>query len=896
MTFRRATLATGIIALLCAPAVSPAVAQDAQSAQVEAAIASRPNDARLEACLASAPAVRDYRIAQESLANVGNPKWAAKFNCSGIGASWQEVAPQACCSVFERDKGRNADAAWNALQSCGWRAKLEERRPAYLTAARNCLGDAAPASPGATTAPRGDGADPWRNAPSADAVRRQVRGQDAFAVFGGPSWQIFNTAGRLRAVPGYLGDRLRQGYITLDDRRWLTDAVGTLGVPGLSVDAVLTQMGRGGPAAADAFVWFGPAFVRHYFPGTSLIVPVGRQDDSATTETCVLRKASSEHGTIRGCINGGGDFIRFDGGRPGTAAPSRPRLLRAGWPAPPAAVDLQLELAAAIVTAPGQEAAVAADQAPNGAAAILVLRGRVQVRERATSAVREVSAGEAVLVWPGTGVSRAVRAAPDRLAAATRPRIRGSLVLQPGETWEGRIPLGQRLVLELRAPWDKPAGAIYALEISINGRALTAPLVNKQSPMRYADGRNFPYLEPGSARWLVFYSHDWQSNNSGAGGGYEVRTDPGQAYRYEWDISALAGSAAPDVRFRNGLTSGPAVELRLVATDDVPVGPLPRVTDTAPAGPVTALDEREPNDLESGAMPVGWGTTVRAASTFTTAYQDRDHYLLDGAAAGRYTIRLTPGACPLWFNLPATGPSRTIAKAATIVIERLPSSDAGTRVRTTLEIEGQAASTAESVKTGLPDRWLLAVQNDAYSTRMDGTRRLVQCASGSPFVPEVPYTLAFSRDGAPTAAAPSPAPPATVPPPTGTSVVRGGDFGEPAGPTGRIFDLVMARGVEGGRPIGRTSEFLPGDNPIHLRFGLEGFAAGTQLTARWTYFPASGPMVIGTGEFTVPAASDYGTVSYELAAGKRWPAGRYEVEVLLGNTVLGSAAFNVAGR
>lgn len=54
-------------------------------------------------------------------------------------------------------------------------------------------------------------------------------------------------------------------------------------------------------------------------------------------------------------------------------------------------------------------------------------------------------------------------------------------------------------------------------------------------------------------------------------------------------------------------------------------------------------------------------------------------------------------------------------------------------------------------------------------------------------------------------------------------------------------------------------------------------------------------MVIGTGEFTVTPGVDDGTFSYELAAGKRWPAGGYEVEVLSGTTVLGRASFTVAG-
>lgn len=941
MHVRHAAIPAGIATLVLAVA-SPVAAQDSQTAQVEAAIAARQGDSRLDACLTSASAVRDFRTAQESLANVGNPKWAPKFNCSGIGASWQEVAPQACCSVFERDKGRNADAAWNALQSCGWRAKIEERRPAYLTAARACLGDAVPTAPvPPATTPR-SATDPWRDVPTFNQIRGRIVGQDAFAVLGGSEWRIFDSAGRLRGLPGFLSDRVRPGYAVLDDRAWLQAALATFR-QGMGVEVFVASMARGSEDASKHYLFFGDELLAHHLPNTS-VRTVGGQF------------CSSEHATIRGTINGGGDFIYcpifeqlrvplgtekryWDGGGAeflkrflppevfeqlrrdvdtdiARLAPARPGIRSVAWRPLRAAARasllpvtarlqtpsgtgrrIRIDLPTGTVTTDDPLPIVITDVAPSGAAAVTVLAGRVRVTETRTGRSTLATPGQAVLVWPDMGVSQPIRVSADRLGAAARPRMRGRVVLQPGERWAGTLRLHDLLTLEGRLLWDKPAGGAYALDVTINGTRLTGPLVNKTSPFRYADGRNFPYREPSTARWMLFYSPDYTANTGTAGGVYEVKTDPGQAYRYVWDIAALlGGNQTAQVEFRNtNNASKAAVELTLLPTDLYELTEFARRRDTTTA-PTTALDEREPNDAESAAMPVAWGATVRAASTFTTAYQDRDHYQLDGGAPGRYTIRLTPGACPLWFNLPATGPSRTIAKPATITIERLGSSGGGTRVRTTLEVDGQAASTAESVKTGLPDRWLLAVQNETYSTRMDGNRRLVQCASGGPFAPEVPYTLALSRDGAPTAAAPGPTAPVAQPAAAGTGVVRGGDFGDPAAPTGRIFDLVTARGVEGGRPIGRTSEFLPGDNPIHVRFGLEGFAAGTILTSRWTYFPAAGPMVIGTGEFTVTPAVDYGTFSYELAQGKRWPAGSYQVEVMSGNAVLGGVRFSVAGQ
>ena len=62
-------------------------------------------------------------------------------------------------------------------------------------------------------------------------------------------------------------------------------------------------------------------------------------------------------------------------------------------------------------------------------------------------------------------------------------------------------------------------------------------LLNKGQTFKYNDGRTFNY-KLGNA-WILFYSPDYSANNSSAGGGYQVLTNPGQAYRYSWDISSI---------------------------------------------------------------------------------------------------------------------------------------------------------------------------------------------------------------------------------------------------------------------------------------------------------------------------------------------------------------------
>ncbi len=116
------------------------------------------------------------------------------------------------------------------------------------------------------------------------------------------------------------------------------------------------------------------------------------------------------------------------------------------------------------------------------------------------------------------------------------------VTLKPNESWSGTLPISKTLSLEGRIDYSKPAGANYILQVSVNGQVVASPLTNKGQSFRYADGRTYSYLSSAGS-WILFYSPDFSSNNSTAGGGYQVLTDPGQAYRYTWDVSALTKNA-----------------------------------------------------------------------------------------------------------------------------------------------------------------------------------------------------------------------------------------------------------------------------------------------------------------------------------------------------------------
>jgi len=60
---------------------------------------------------------------------------------------------------------------------------------------------------------------------------------------------------------------------------------------------------------------------------------------------------------------------------------------------------------------------------------------------------------------------------------------------------------------------------------------------------------------------MDFYSADFNANNGDAGGGYRVMTNPGEAYHYRWDVSALSGP-------------GTALHVRIACTGSKVAGPL----------------------------------------------------------------------------------------------------------------------------------------------------------------------------------------------------------------------------------------------------------------------------------------------------------------------------------
>lgn len=1039
-------LAVSLIALTGWPGT--AEAQDPAVAQIEAALAANRSNQALQQCLQSNSDVEYFRQAVSSLERSRDPKFPSFFNCSGLGANWQEIPSGACCSVFYRDKDRNGvNAAWLEMQQCGWRAAVEQRRPAYLQAAEKCLTGAgatvavSPQPPASVKTMTPDEQMAFALAQFGafwslyDFARQQQAGQDSFFVRrAGSELMVVNNRGIERPMPGFMSERLRAAppFGVLDDRAAVSGALNSYGWTQPQVEQFWRTLQREADFQVERanfeYVNWRVGTVGHYLSKTSLWAVIG-----------ILQNAvvSSEHSSVRGTINGGGDFLDEPLPPPpptvGRLRATQPRLLHIAWSpsfiaAPRGPEDaILLELPSGTVSS-GSFARVLSDLSANRIAAISVVEGEARVRERTTGREQRVGAGQFVVVLPGVGVTPprpipSARLSTMRPPAPVRPGTstvrpgtltRNAIALAPGDTWTGTLQLEGTLALEGRLLWEKPAGGNYVLEVAVNGHRVTDPVLNKMSPMRYADGRNYPYREPNTARWLLFYSHDYAANNGPAGGGYEVKTDPGQAYRYVWNVAPMmGGNPVAQVQFTNSSNPPVPIELRLLPSE-----PLNRYTTTSP--PATTPPPPAPSKPRDGLFgglvdalkdvakgvakpsstagvtppaypppttsPVTYGSSSAqgvphlAVYTVPTLLGGR-HYALvvqfqDGSGRPMYpaapltvtvtsndprvvtvygyprptltlrpadpgrsvglswdSVNIMPASASVagTVTLTATAPGLPAASVTVTVVPTrtpdnrgTPARTAGASVRLTVlppitETNNQPLAEFELLdaqgqptEVDSPGDGTLESSNPAVMEGYSGTFRNGQIGyprgPGQTQLTVVPKrrgltgstaTLTFIAPGSTTTelAAPPPAPSPVAPPASAGEVGQVAPaipFGEPA-ITGRISNIVTARGVRNGAAVDITDTFSPEVNPIHVWFRLAGFAPGTNLTSRWTYLGGSAPLVIGTGEFAVALANDYGTFSYELAAGKRWPAGDYRIEILLDGTVVGSASFIVAG-
>lgn len=114
--------------------------------------------------------------------------------------------------------------------------------------------------------------------------------------------------------------------------------------------------------------------------------------------------------------------------------------------------------------------------------------------------------------------------------------------------------------------------------------------------------------------------------------------------------------------------------------------------------------------------------------------------------------------------------------------------------------------------------------------------------------------------------------------------------------TVRLFDLTTAHGIIGDKPFQPTRVFASDDDVVYLWYAAEGCGVGTTITSTWWYLETEPPFRLAEGAVTVTDDGNWGQFNFRLAEGRRWPIGRYRVELRIGDTVMADVIFDITAR
>jgi hypothetical protein len=114
---------------------------------------------------------------------------------------------------------------------------------------------------------------------------------------------------------------------------------------------------------------------------------------------------------------------------------------------------------------------------------------------------------------------------------------------------------------------------------------------------------------------------------------------------------------------------------------------------------------------------------------------------------------------------------------------------------------------------------------------------------------------------------------------------------KPATPTVvKVTDIDIGRSVAADKTIAdETDSFRPGDT-FYVSVKTDGSAPSAILTARWTYQDGQ---VVDESRQDITANGSAAVTEFHLSKPDGWPAGGYNVEVLLNGTSAGRKDFKV---
>lgn len=109
-----------------------------------------------------------------------------------------------------------------------------------------------------------------------------------------------------------------------------------------------------------------------------------------------------------------------------------------------------------------------------------------------------------------------------------------------------------------------------------------------------------------------------------------------------------------------------------------------------------------------------------------------------------------------------------------------------------------------------------------------------------------------------------------------------------------IYNIRFGTNVMDGRLMGEAGVFPPSIRRIHIWFNFRNISDGSGISTVWYYLGGKSPYrIVKSNPVTVSSQTDYGEFSFELAEGKMWPKGRYRVDILLDDRVIGHGFFEI---
>jgi hypothetical protein len=115
----------------------------------------------------------------------------------------------------------------------------------------------------------------------------------------------------------------------------------------------------------------------------------------------------------------------------------------------------------------------------------------------------------------------------------------------------------------------------------------------------------------------------------------------------------------------------------------------------------------------------------------------------------------------------------------------------------------------------------------------------------------------------------------------------------PGPPSTRLFDLTTAHGIVNEQPFEPSRVFVPDDEVIFLWYAANGCTIGTTIRSTWLYLETDPPSRLTEGFVVVDREGDWGQFNFRLVPGRRWPLGRYRIELRIGDTLMADTEFVV---